>query len=77
MDDGSLCKKVRNGKIHAWELYLNTYLSKEENQVIIDYLVDEFKKSNGIVSQLFEIAKSSRLESKGSFVIRERKVLKF
>ena len=37
MDDGSLCKKVRNGKIHAWELYLNTYLSKEENQVIIDY----------------------------------------
>ena len=42
MDDGSLCKKVRNGKVHAWELYLNTYLSKEENQIIIDYFQNKW-----------------------------------
>lgn len=37
MDDGSLVPKRRNGKIHAYEMYLCTYLTKEENQVIIDY----------------------------------------
>ena len=42
MDDGSLCKKTRNGKVHSWDLYLNTYLSKEENQVIIDYFQDKW-----------------------------------
>lgn len=37
MDDGCLFAKKRNNKIHAWELYLNTYLSDEENQIIINY----------------------------------------
>ena len=49
MDDGSLCKKVRNGKIHAWDLYLNTYLTKEENQVIIDYFKEVHAISFGQV----------------------------
>jgi len=39
-DDGSLSAKRRNGKIHSYDLTLNTYLSKEQNQVIIRY----FKK---------------------------------
>lgn len=37
MDDGSLIAKKRDGKIHAFEMYLSTYTTKEENQVIIDY----------------------------------------
>lgn len=37
MDDGCLFPKKRNGKIHAWELYLNTYISEEENLIIIQY----------------------------------------
>lgn len=39
MDDGCLFAKKRNGKIHAWELYLNTYLTDEKNQIIIDYFI--------------------------------------
>lgn len=42
MDDGALIPKKRNGKIHAWELYLNTYLSDDENQIIIDYFKDKW-----------------------------------
>lgn len=42
MDDGCLFAKKRNGKIHAWELYLNTYLTDEENQVIIDYFKEKW-----------------------------------
>lgn len=37
MDDGCLNPKKRNGKIHAYELTLNTYLSYEDNQIIVDY----------------------------------------
>ena len=37
MDDGNLVTKRRNGKIHAYELRINTYLSYEENKVITDY----------------------------------------
>ena len=37
MDDGGLSQKKRDGKLIANELMLNTHLSKEENQVIIDY----------------------------------------
>lgn len=37
MDDGSLSAKKKNGRICAYELTLNTYLSKEDNQIIIDY----------------------------------------
>lgn len=43
MDDGSLIAKKRNGKIHAFELYISTYLSKEENQVLIDWLFDTYQ----------------------------------
>lgn len=37
MDDGNLSKKKRNGKVHAYELFLNTFVSDEENEVIIKY----------------------------------------
>lgn len=37
MDDGSLSYKKRKDKIHAREFTLNTYLTLEENQIIIDY----------------------------------------
>jgi len=40
MDDGSLCAKKRKGRIHGSELYISTYISKEENQLIIDYFKD-------------------------------------
>lgn len=42
MDDGSLIERKRNGKTHAWELYLNTYLTDEENQIIIDYFLEQW-----------------------------------
>lgn len=42
MDDGCLFPKKRNGKIHAWELYLNTYLTDDENQVIINFFKEKF-----------------------------------
>lgn len=58
MDDGSLYPKKRNGKIHAYELILSTYISIEENEIIIDY----FKENYDIN---FKIAKS-----KGSFRLR-------
>lgn len=37
MDDGGLSKKYRNGTVVANELILNTHVSREENQIIIDY----------------------------------------
>lgn len=40
MDDGSLYPKKRKGKIHAYELVLSTYVSKEQNQIIIDYFCE-------------------------------------
>lgn len=47
MDDGSLSYKKRDGEIHAREFTLNTYLSLEENQIIVDYFKEawsiEFK----------------------------------
>lgn len=42
MDDGSLTAKKREGKIHGYELTLNTYESKEENQKIIDWFKNSF-----------------------------------
>lgn len=42
MDDGNLSAKKRNGKIHAYELFLNTHIIREENQVIIDYFKEVF-----------------------------------
>lgn len=57
MDDGCLFPKKRNGKIHAYELYLNTYLSDEENNIIIDY----FKNTWGIIWKLNHDKCKSRL----------------
>ncbi len=37
MDDGSKSFKRKNGKIHALEVTLNTYVSKEENEIILSY----------------------------------------
>jgi hypothetical protein len=44
MDDGSKSFKRIGGRIHAVEITLNTYLSKEENEVIISF----FKEKWGI-----------------------------
>lgn len=37
MDDGSKSFKRKNGRIHALEVTLNTYISKEENEIIVSY----------------------------------------
>lgn len=42
MDDGSLTAKKRNGKVHGYELTLNTYVDKEENQKIIDWFLSKY-----------------------------------
>lgn len=42
MDDGSLTAKKREGKIHGYELTLNTYVSQEENQIIINWFIEKF-----------------------------------
>lgn len=44
MDDGSKSFKRRGGRIHAVEVTLNTYLPREENEIIISY----FKERWGI-----------------------------
>lgn len=59
MDDGSLSqKKDKNGKIVSNDLTLNTYLSKEQNQVIIDYF-----------NEVWNI-RMSQAKSKGKYRIR-------
>ena len=55
LDDGSISYCRRNGKIHALTLTLNTYLTKEENQIIIDYF-----------SQKWDI-KFNQYKSKGKY----------
>jgi hypothetical protein len=47
-DDGSTSYKKRNGKIHAVELTLNTYVSKEENETIIAYFKERWNVSFGL-----------------------------
>lgn len=53
MDDGNLAKKKRNGKIHAYELYLNTFVTDEEHDIIIEYFKEKWNvnfskvKNNG------------------------------
>lgn len=37
MDDGSKSFKKKNGNIHALEVTLNTYLPKEDNEIVISY----------------------------------------
>lgn len=45
MDDGNLAKKKRNGKIHAYELYLNTFVTDEEHDAIISYFKEKWDVS--------------------------------
>lgn len=42
MDDGNLAKKKRNGKIHSYELFLNTFVSDEEHDIIIKYFKEKW-----------------------------------
>lgn len=42
MDRGGLTFKKKNGRITGCYLTINTYLSKENNQIIIDYFRDEW-----------------------------------
>lgn len=58
MDDGGLSPRVREGKIHGYELFLNTHISKEENQIIIDY----FKETWGV--------QFHQVKNKGSYRLR-------
>ena len=58
MDDGNLSAKRRNGKIHAYELFLNTHVTREENQIIIDY----FKETWGV--------QFHQVKNKGSYRLR-------
>lgn len=61
MDDGSLSFKKRDGEIHAREITLNTYLSKEENQIIIDYFFNYW----GITFKIVKSKNSYRLRCGG------------
>jgi hypothetical protein len=47
-DDGSLSAKKRNGKIHSYDLTLNTYLSKEQNELIIAYFLEKWSIKWGL-----------------------------
>lgn len=49
MDDGNLSAKKRNGKTHAYELFINTGENRENNQVIIDYFKEVHAISFGQV----------------------------
>ena len=48
MDDGSKSFKKVGNKVHAVEVTLNTYLSKEENQIIIDYFKEKWDINWGL-----------------------------
>lgn len=58
MDDGGLSAKRRNGKVHAYELFLNTHLSRENNQIIIDYFNEVWN------------VKFQQVKNKGSYRLR-------
>lgn len=45
MDDGGLAQKKKNGIIYANELILNTYTSKANNQILIDYFKEVWSVS--------------------------------
>jgi hypothetical protein len=47
-DDGSLTAKKRGGKIHAYDLTLNTYLSKSQNEIIISYFKEAWSINWGL-----------------------------
>lgn len=42
MDDGSLTAKKHKGKVHSYELTLNTYVCKAENQKFIDFFKSKY-----------------------------------
>jgi len=42
MDDGSLTKKYRKGKLNAHRIYLSTYISQEENQIISNWFINKY-----------------------------------
>ena len=48
MDDGSKSFKKIENKVHAVEVTLNTYLSKEENTIIIDFFRERWKINWGL-----------------------------
>lgn len=48
MDDGSKSFKKIRSKVHAVEVTLNTYLSKEENEIIIDYFKERWDVNWGL-----------------------------
>lgn len=58
MDDGNLSMKKRNGKIHARELFINTHITKEENQIIIDYFNEAYN------------IKFTQVKNRGSYRLR-------
>ena len=58
MDGGGLSQKKRDGMVVANELMINTHLSKDENQVIIDY----FKVKWGI--------QFSQVKNRGKYRLR-------
>lgn len=45
LDDGSLCAKKRNGKIHAYDLVISTYCSQEECERLIQNLKEKYNLS--------------------------------
>lgn len=58
MDDGSLSKKKRNGKVHSYELFLNTYSTDLEHDDIIEYFYNVWN------------IKFSKVKSKGGYRLR-------
>ena len=48
MDDGSKSFKKVGNKVHAVEITLNTYLSKEENEVIIEFFRERWDINWGL-----------------------------
>ena len=45
LDDGSLCAKKRNGKIHAYDLVISVYGQQEECQNLINKLKENWDLS--------------------------------
>jgi ribosomal protein S24E len=51
MDDGCRSPQYRNGKVHSVNYILSTHLTKEENQVIVDWFVDKWGIKPNIIRQ--------------------------
>lgn len=72
MDDGSLIQKRKDGKVHANELYINTYVSKEENQVYIDYFKEvwDIQFSNALDKGKYRLRCSTKEARKFVEIVR-------